>query len=57
MNLEELIDHFGFSIEEISIFNEEEFVEDVFNYEDIPQDWFKKEVKDWFYGSFLWVKI
>lgn len=57
MTLEELIEHFVFYQDTINIFNEEEFVEDVFKNEEIPKEWFEKRVKDWSYGDILCVTI
>ena len=57
MTFEELLEHFAFVQEEIGIFNEEEFVEDIYLYEEIPNEWFEKKVKDWNYGTKLYVTI
>ena len=49
--LEELIDRFV-GLEEVSIFCESDFVEDVFEIDKIPQHWLDKEVEDWTYSAF-----
>lgn len=57
--LEELLEHF-FGINEVSIFNEEEFVEDVWKEDKIPTKWLQLEVKEWNYSywdNMLIVKI
>lgn len=49
--LEELINRF-IGLEKASIFCESDFVEDVFEIDEIPQHWFSKEVEDWMYNTF-----
>lgn len=46
MTLEELLGRFGFKMK-VSIFNEKDFIEDVYEEDEIPKDWLKLEVKDW----------
>ena len=44
--LEQLLEHFLIPLR-VNIFNEEEFVEDVFEEDKIPVDWLSKEVVNW----------
>lgn len=58
MTLEELLDHFGLKMK-VAIFNEKEFVEDMWEEDAIPKDWLKLEVKKWgvCYDNLLYVTI